>query len=478
MQQNAACILAAIGFACVTCWGTYAVFSPALPILSFLSIEHGVGCLVASRIAAVAALAFCALRPHVVYDRLERIIAPGTAICFLPAIAAGVAGQLGASVPLPIMYAVWLLCGVGELTLAMPWITLIAMLQARYIAITIAVGGAIATPLFLFLVNIGGGVLQMAGVACVVGAGAGISTYLARASHPSLPEPSADQQGKPALSTRGALSVAVHGVVYGILTMMLGFIGHVSIVVAGCAGLVSSLIAIVWARRVSKTHWTTASIQRVTIPLVVLILLFIPFCGNVGRTALGALAIAAFAYTTLMEWTEESVASAEFQIFPIKTYALGSVVKWSGFAIGVVIAFIVFHSHPLDDRSLMFVMSVLAVVTVATYAAYSAEDTRITDEVFEIITDEGRELVIDPPKNAAPFRDRCEALAKRYELSPRETEVFVYLAKGRNAEYIQQKLFISANTVKSHIFHIYKKMGISSQQRLIDLVDERDLRAE
>ena len=30
MQTSAACVLAAIGFACLTVWGTYIVFSPAL----------------------------------------------------------------------------------------------------------------------------------------------------------------------------------------------------------------------------------------------------------------------------------------------------------------------------------------------------------------------------------------------------------------------------------------------------------------
>ena len=60
---------------------------------------------------------------------------------------------------------------------------------------------------------------------------------------------------------------------------------------------------------------------------------------------------------------------------------------------------------------------------------------------------------------------------RQYDLSQREMEVFLCLAKGRNAEYIQQKLFISSNTAKTHIGHIYRKMGINSQQRLIDMVD-------
>ncbi|WP_297152446.1 LuxR C-terminal-related transcriptional regulator [uncultured Ellagibacter sp.] len=39
---------------------------------------------------------------------------------------------------------------------------------------------------------------------------------------------------------------------------------------------------------------------------------------------------------------------------------------------------------------------------------------------------------------------------------------------------MQQKLFISSNTAKTHITHIYRKMGINSQQRLIDLVDREE----
>lgn len=50
----------------------------------------------------------------------------------------------------------------------------------------------------------------------------------------------------------------------------------------------------------------------------------------------------------------------------------------------------------------------------------------------------------------------------------------VLLAKGRNTERIQKKLFISGNTAKTHILHIYRKMGISSQQSLIDQVDKRN----
>lgn len=64
-------------------------------------------------------------------------------------------------------------------------------------------------------------------------------------------------------------------------------------------------------------------------------------------------------------------------------------------------------------------------------------------------------------------------LRAEFGLTPREAEVAELLAMGRNAEYIAKELFIAHSTAKSHIAHIYQKTGLSSQQRLMDLVEER-----
>ena len=67
----------------------------------------------------------------------------------------------------------------------------------------------------------------------------------------------------------------------------------------------------------------------------------------------------------------------------------------------------------------------------------------------------------------------CSAVADEFGLTQREQEVFVLLAKGRNAAYIEKTLVISNHTVKSHMLNIYKKLGIHSLQELIDLVESR-----
>lgn len=77
-----------------------------------------------------------------------------------------------------------------------------------------------------------------------------------------------------------------------------------------------------------------------------------------------------------------------------------------------------------------------------------------------------------PHASAAPsLEERIAGLAQASGLTDREREVFDLLARGRNAHYLQEQLGISRNTAKTHIAHIYTKLGVHSQQELIDLLE-------
>ena len=81
----------------------------------------------------------------------------------------------------------------------------------------------------------------------------------------------------------------------------------------------------------------------------------------------------------------------------------------------------------------------------------------------------------DTPAARGRFRQRCEIVANTYLLSRREGEVMYYLARGYKSSHIQQQLYISEGTAKTHIRHIYRKLNIHSQQDLIHLIDEVEL---
>lgn len=74
--------------------------------------------------------------------------------------------------------------------------------------------------------------------------------------------------------------------------------------------------------------------------------------------------------------------------------------------------------------------------------------------------------------DASP-EDRIQELSDRYGLTRREREVFAQLALGRSAPYIAEAYQVSENTVRSHIKHIYTKMGVHSRQELLTLTSGR-----
>ena len=102
-----------------------------------------------------------------------------------------------------------------------------------------------------------------------------------------------------------------------------------------------------------------------------------------------------------------------------------------------------------------------------------------TDDVSEQID----ELALEPEKpqfaslaeelgdTETTYGHAIETVASEFKLSKREREVFEYLARGRDAKSISEKMVLSVHTVRTHTYNIYAKLNVHSHQELIDLVD-------
>ena len=69
------------------------------------------------------------------------------------------------------------------------------------------------------------------------------------------------------------------------------------------------------------------------------------------------------------------------------------------------------------------------------------------------------------------FDEKANKVALAHGLTQRESEVMCQFAKGRSSSFIAEQLFVSSNTVRSHISHVYSKCGVHSRQELISLVE-------
>ena len=63
--------------------------------------------------------------------------------------------------------------------------------------------------------------------------------------------------------------------------------------------------------------------------------------------------------------------------------------------------------------------------------------------------------------------DASAMSALEEELSPRELEILVKLAEGKSNAEIADELFISRNTVKTHINNIYRKLGVNRRTQAV-----------
>lgn len=100
-----------------------------------------------------------------------------------------------------------------------------------------------------------------------------------------------------------------------------------------------------------------------------------------------------------------------------------------------------------------------------------------------LVLPEGIFSKIGAPRRVAPapgddaLPARCALLARSRELTPREAEVLVLLARGRTLAVVARELGIAEGTARTHMTHVYAKLGVHRQQELIDLVEAQELPA-
>lgn len=71
-------------------------------------------------------------------------------------------------------------------------------------------------------------------------------------------------------------------------------------------------------------------------------------------------------------------------------------------------------------------------------------------------------------RRAAPARfERNERALATLGITEREYDVLKLLADGHSNGEIAKKLFVSANTVKTHLAHLYGKLGVSRRTQAV-----------
>ena len=124
----------------------------------------------------------------------------------------------------------------------------------------------------------------------------------------------------------------------------------------------------------------------------------------------------------------------------------------------------------LDSLAANELRTILGILFIEGFCTISTKKGTVCDAIEKSAVDEGTEPH-PREKRQSHWRNRVNEVAQTYELTSRQQEVFLRLARGRGAQFIAEDLCISLPTAKSHIYNIYLKLGIHSRQELLNLVD-------
>jgi len=215
--------------------------------------------------------------------------------------------------------------------------------------------------------------------------------------------------------------------------------------------------------------------------LVAIGFLALPLAGPGLAPLAMALSFAGIGAFLVYYWIVMGNIAQRFGWAPSRVYAQGLCLLLLGAALGEGAAALLALLAADEPQRVAFI------AIVALFALAFTFWMKVEGAVFANEPVDAAELAIAAPPDAegAEERDRArkrtlaiDTVTARYGISAREGQIIELLLRGRNVPYICDELFIAKSTVETHVKHIYAKLGISSRQQLIDLVERLEAEAQ
>ncbi|MDR3307943.1 MAG: helix-turn-helix transcriptional regulator [Coriobacteriales bacterium] len=220
-----------------------------------------------------------------------------------------------------------------------------------------------------------------------------------------------------------------------------------------------------------RTKVDVILLLRIMLVITVAGCLVVPFTTGTEHVVALCVVIAAWAGFTSFNYANNvrKIVDKGYAVFFHVTSGIN--VRLMGFVIGWLLTALLIIAQA-EDLVLAVFMLGMAFVLVLALALFFPDLHHHDDALKAAQPEPARAAIAGDMSQEAVLKAKCDTVSKLYHLSPRESDILVYLVKGRNAEYICNKLVISSHTVKSHIYSIYHKTDIHSQQKLMDFIED------
>jgi DNA-binding CsgD family transcriptional regulator len=394
----------------------------------------------------------------------------------------------------PLLYLAWILTGISQGLIISLWSVFLATIGKNRILLLSAICVGSAALLYLFMT-----LLRPEAALWITFTLSWFSVLLFafvhyRHDHTAAPlrVKAAVSDARFSISTKSALAVFIYCVGTGFTICLI--IGQnptmLGATIVGTATLIAGIIVTCDTLRFHRL--SESLLVKLHLPALVIgigPLFFNPFIGSTFAAGIFLIFLMVMFTINLSALSEHA---RIYLLSPIRVFGYGRLFNATGFTLGALAYYFAFEAVYPESMPQGSSLNIVLLVIIALFAigtSFIFEDHYPVPEeqgVRPKVRDALHPLPHNDPKallsltsqeeneeraRMGIWKRRCTQLAAQHHLSPKETEVLFLLAKGRNAEYIQNELVVSRHTAKAHIYHIYQKTDVHSRQELINLLE-------
>ena len=157
-----------------------------------------------------------------------------------------------------------------------------------------------------------------------------------------------------------------------------------------------------------------------------------------------------------------------FDLPSLRLFASARACSEGGILLGVLMRDAVNNSFIVLDMTMLSIAAAVGLLVVGICVLIWRSEGAVNADWGAVgISLESGEHVVGPRERLIL---RCEQLAQEYGLTERETEMLQLIGNGKTRSQIEQELFLSQNTVKTHIRHLYAKLDVHSKEEVYELI--------
>jgi DNA-binding CsgD family transcriptional regulator len=261
---------------------------------------------------------------------------------------------------------------------------------------------------------------------------------------------------------RPVLCVGFLGFIWELLTpfgpskALLGISMGFALPLAQLAGII--IFIPLWMKYYDRILLT--NVYQIVFPIMATGFLLMPFLDTVYKAGFVSLACLVFGVVSILMQVTCIQEYEGSQIDPIIITGIFAGIVYAFMVVGYFAGRLIVRIGEINTTQLVVIAMLVIYMLSLIHFAIGLKDKRA--KTAKMIQDNGMEANLS----------RCQTLADKYSLTKRECEVLVLLSKGRDLPYISEALYISKNTVRSHLKNMYLKIDIHSKQDLLNLIDD------